>query len=164
MATWKFVGMEDFINLCIHSEKQLDRTIGRSIYPGALVMANALKEATANLVTDDGKGAKHRAGSPKRRGPTPEQKQALIGSFGIAIIRKNVYGYNVKAGWDGYNGIVTARWPKGQPNAMVARSVNAGTSFMSPQPFVDNTVRRMEQTTVTAIEKEFENQLRKIWN
>lgn len=50
--------------------------------------------------------------------------------------------YNVKIGFDGYNSIRTKRWPKGQPNAMVARSVIRGTSFMAANNFMASAVRK----------------------
>lgn len=160
MAIWKNnPGMEDFINLCIFTDRQLSKVIGRSIHPGAKIMGNAIKRSINGIIVDDTNDHKH-----KRRGPTKAQKDALIESFGIAAIKRTRYGWNVKAGWDGYNGIVTKKYPKGQPNAMIARSVNTGTSFMYPQHFLDNAVKGAEATTVQAIADQFDIELDKIWN
>ncbi len=171
MATWKNnQGLEDFINLCIFTDAQLTKVIGRSIHPGAKIMANAIKQSINGIQVDDSKGSHHykdedgKTHNRYRTGPTTEQKQALIESFGIAAIKRTRYGWNVKAGWDGYNNIVTEKYPKGQPNAMIARSVNTGSSFMLPQHFLDRAVQGAEATTVQAIADQFDIELDKIWN
>ena len=46
------------------------------------------------------------------------------------------HGLNTKIGFDGYNDVKTKKYPNGQPNMMIARSINAGTSFRRPYPFV----------------------------
>ena len=56
--------------------------------------------------------------------------------------------YNVKIGFDGYNSVKTKRWPSGQPNAMVARSIESGTSWMTKQPFM----RKAEQASKSQCE------------
>ena len=43
---------------------------------------------------------------------------------------------NVKIGFDGYNRVKTKTWPQGQPNLMVARAIESGTSWMQKQPFM----------------------------
>lgn len=164
MATFVFEGLDEFINLCMVTDKELDRIIGRSIHPGARVMASSIEGAIQAIETDDGKGTPHRKGAPMRRGPTEQQKASLISDFGIAIIRKERFGYNVKCGWDGYNTVRTARYPNGQPNAMIARSVNSGTSFMRPQHFLDRAVNSAELTTVETIRDEFERLVQRIWD
>ena len=88
----------------------------------------------------------------------------MIESYGIAKIRKNKFGYNVKCGFDGYNDIVSKRWPNGQPNAMIARSINKGTSFMEAQPFMDTAVSSAEGATVEAMKNQFDHEIEKIWN
>jgi hypothetical protein len=55
----------------------------------------------------------------------------------------------------------TKNFPNGQPNSMIARSVNSGSSFRQRIPFVDNAVNsaksraeeRMKQKLDEAIEK-----------
>ena len=42
-------GMEDFIQLCVYTDKQLDKTIGRAVYPAAQYLANQVKSAINDL-------------------------------------------------------------------------------------------------------------------
>lgn len=164
MASFKCEGMEEFIETCIFTERSLDGIVGRSIYPGAKIMGDAIKAATAGIPVDDTLFRFSAQYGRLRRGITSRQKKALIDSMGIAEIKKNWFGYNVKIGWDGYNDIVTERWKDGQPNAMIARSLNSGTSFLQKYPFVDVTVNAYANPTVQAISEQFDKELDKIWN
>lgn len=163
MASIKFEGLEEFINLCIFTDKQLDRIVGRTIYPGGRVMSSAIQASMRNIRTSE-EYQKNARQYGRKIMPTKRQVAALIESFGIAKIRKNKYGYNVKCGYDGYNDIVSERWPKGQPNAMIARSINKGTSFMMAQPFMDAAVSSAEGATIEAMKNQFDHEIDKIWN
>lgn len=159
MASLKDERVESFINLCIFTDKQLSTTIRKSIFKGGKVMGDAVGKAVANLPVDDGD---HHHG--RRKSITSRQKKGLMESFGIAKVRETRYGWNVKLGFDGYNDIITPKYPKGQPNAMIARSLNAGTSFMEKYPFMDMTVSAYREATISAIEKEFDKRVEKLWN
>lgn len=158
MPTFKVEGMEDFVNLCIKTDRTLTRVIGKSIYPAGKHMGNAIKKSILDLEVDD---SPHHHGL--RRGPSSRQYRGLIESFGIAKMHAGNNGYNVKCGFDGYNDIITKKYPKGQPNVMIARSVNKGTSFMVAQPFMDTTVSRETAKTIEIIRENFENQMEKLW-
>lgn len=153
-------GFEDYIEQLITTDKQLDRICGRSLHPGAKIIANVCKEKLQNLRTDD---TLFRWNGGFRHGPTTRQKKFLIESMGIAKIRHIGNSYDVKLGFDGYNDIVSERWPAGQPNAMIARSVNSGTSFMEAQPFMNQSITESEAAVIKAIEKQFEYELEKIF-
>lgn len=161
MASFESQGLDDFINLAIFTDRQINSVVGRSIHPGAKLMANAIAKAINGIPVDDRKSHHYKG---KRQGLTSAQKKGLVDSFGIARIRKTKYGWDVKVGFDGYNEIVTKRWKKGQPNAMVARSINSGTSFMIKYPFMDTTVKAHEGATVQKISDQFDRELDKIWN
>ena len=52
-------------------------------------------------------------------------------------------GYlNVKIGFDGYNRTKTDQYPQGQPNQLVARGVESGTSWKQKHPFIWPAVTR----------------------
>ena len=159
MPTFKVEGMDDFIDLCIKTDRTLTSVIGKSIYPAGKHMGNAIKQSILEIEVDDGSHHEKRL----RRGPSSKQYRGLIESFGIAKMHAGNNGYNVKCGFDGYNSVVTPKYPKGQPNAMIARSVNKGTSSMVAQPFMDNTVSREEIRTIEIIRENFEQQMERIW-
>jgi len=139
MAKFQFEGIDDYIAQLEKIYEDTDEIIGAAIYQGAGVVMKSVVTAIENLQTDD------KFGTPENKttGPNTYQKEGLRQSIGIAKLRKDGTFWNVKIGFDGYNGLKTKTWPNGQPNAMVARAVESGTSWMQKQPFM----RRAESSS-----------------
>ena len=137
MATFKFEGVDKLIAQYQKLDKNTEKVIGKAIYNGAHVVVKAVEAGIQSISTDDRFGT---AENPVN-GPTSIQKLGLQYSLGVARMRNDNGFYNVKIGFDGYNRVKTKRWPSGQPNMMVARSIESGTSWMTKQPFM----RKAEQ-------------------
>lgn len=104
--------------------------IGEATYEGAAIVADEIKKNIEALPTDE----RPRATSGKLNGMKAIQKTGLIHGLGIAKHRIDNGYYNVKIGFDGYNKL-------GQPNAMIARTFEAGNSFTKKTPFVAPAIR-----------------------
>lgn len=139
MATFKFEGVDDLIAQYQKLEKSTKDVIGRSIYNGAGVVMESVKSAVEGISVDNRFGTSENPVS----GPGTIQKIGLIRSLGITPMRQDGTFWNVKIGFDGYNNVKTKTWPQGQPNAMIARSIESGTSWMRKQPFM----RKAEQSS-----------------
>ena len=156
MANFQFEGVDDLIAEYSKLYDNTEEMIGKAIYQGAGVVFKSIQQAVDGINTDDS----HEFGTSDnpKSGPTSIQKQGLIHSLGIAKMRNDGGFRNVKIGFDGYNYVKTKTWPKGQPNAMVARSIESGTSWMSRQPFMrkaeNSSKRRCEQVMADTIDKE----------
>lgn len=138
MATFKFEGVDKLVAQYEKLESNTDKIIGQAIYNGADVVMSFVENAVEGLATDNHYGSAEKPTS----GPTTLQKLGLKYSLGIAKMQ-NDHGFrNVKIGFDGYNKIKTKAWPQGQPNLMVARAIESGTSWMRKQPFM----RKAEQS------------------
>lgn len=155
MAKIEFKGLDVYVQHLSRLDNQADKYIGKAIYDGADIVADSIKSAINALPTDDSykkEGLKN--------GPTSIQKAGLVHSFGIAKLRREGSELNVKIGFDGYNRVISKRWPQGQPNAMVARSIESGTSFMKKNSFVSKGTRTAkplaEAKMKETIEKEIE--------
>ena len=68
----------------------------------------------------------------------------------------------MKIGFDGYNQLTTKRWPQGQPNSMVARSVESGTSWMKKQPFMRNAEQSAKGPCEAVMEKTVDEHIKKL--
>lgn len=160
MAEIKVEGMEEFLNLLIATEKQTERIIGRSVYPGAKIVADTCKDYLETfIITESGRH------TDSTHYPTPTQLKGLIDSMGVAEMKRKFGGiYDVKLGFDGYNEVKTKKYPKGQPNAMIARSINSGSSYMKRQPFMDMTIRISKEKAEVAIEEQFDKELENFWS
>ena len=69
-------------------------------------------------------------------GVTASQKAGLLAGLGIAHFRNDGGFINVKIGMDGYNSTRTKQFPNGQPNALIIRALESGTSFRARNPVI----------------------------
>lgn len=145
MATFKFKGVDDLIAQYEKLSENSEQMIGAAIYKGAGVVMGFVTASIANITTDE----KHGSAGNLATGPKAVQKYWLEKSVGISKARQDGSFTNVKIGFSGYNGLKTKTWPQGQPNSMVARAVESGTSWMQKQPFM----RTAEQQAKRPCEK-----------
>ena len=136
-----------------------DRVIGKMVYDGAAVVADVVRIEIKALPTDN----RIVRGGEMLSGPGDIQKKGLLESLGVTPLSDDGKGFlNVKVGFDGYNRMQTKRWPKGQPNQMIARSIERGTSFMTPNPFMKTAVAKARKRAKAAMEKTAEREVEKI--
>ena len=75
---------------------------------------------------------------------------------------ENDNGYiNTKIGFDGYNATKTKKYPNGQPNALIARSIESGTSKHQKTPFVRPAISKAkakaEAAMAASVDKDINN-------
>ena len=130
------------------SQKASEEVCGRAIYEGAAVMIERTKAAVDTL--PESRGERGTVEKPLA-GPSKLQKKALRESVGIAKAKQDGDFVNVKIGFDGYNSMKTKRWPQGQPNQLIARAVERGTSFMRATPFMKKAVSSAKKDVLAAM-------------
>lgn len=145
MAKFRFEGVDELVAKYEKLGNNTEEIIGKAIFNGAGVVANAVKGAVEGINPDNRFGTQENPTS----GPSTIQKLGLQYSLGISKMRNDNGFRNVKIGFSGYNNVKTKTWPQGQPNMMVARAVESGTSWMQKQPFM----RRAEQASRSQCEK-----------
>lgn len=159
MAKIEFKGLEEYrIKLQQLSALAGERVIGAAVYDGAEIAADIVRQEIQSLPTDEHWGTRE---YPKA-GPSQEEKDGLLESFGITPIRNDDGFVNVKLGFDGYQGKPTRKYPRGKPNQMIARSVNSGTSFMKQTAFMKNAVRKARKRAETAMAQRVGEEIDKI--
>lgn len=154
MATIRFKKGDDYIaKLSRLSSSAKTDVIGPAVYDAAGIVADAINEGISSLsVSED----------PNKELLNARQRKGLHDGLGIAKLRNDNGFYNVKIGWDGYNSIATKSFPKGQPNQMIARSVERGTSFLKATPFVKKAVAATRARAVETMKKTIDQQIEKI--
>lgn len=165
MATIKFNGLDEYINKLSALEQSVDVVVHDTIHDGAGVVADEVRSRILGLRTCMHNG-KLFFGTPAHlaRGPSLEQKLGLLDSFGITPISDDGTGFiNAHIGFGGYNSVRTPAWPNGQPNLMVARSVNSGTSFMEAQPFFKEAVAKSRPKARKAMKKRADMSFDELW-
>lgn len=148
MATIQMKGLDEYLVKLSRLEQAAKEEIcGQAIHQGAGIVADAIREELKKLSTDESFGTREHPA----KGIKAVQKNGLLKSLGITGMREDNGFLNVKIGFDGYNKVKTARWPKGQPNQVVARAAESGTSWLQKSPFVRVGVRKSKTQAVQAM-------------
>ena len=153
MAKWKFEGLDEYLRRLEKLQGDSKKQIGMAIYEGAGIVGREVAAEIQKLPVNN----QHQS-----NGITSVQKKGLIEGFGISHIQDDNNYRNVKLGFDGYNGQKTKNHPNGQPNALIARAVNSGTSFRKKNPFVDRATRRAKGKCELAMREVIEKQINQI--
>ena len=138
MARCKIEGLSEYSQQLNRLYDEATPIIQKCLYEGAGVMADAIKGAINKIPTRSNK----EFGSPENMlsGITAKQKQGLSESFGISPMSDRNNQQSVKCGFDGYNDVQTEKYPNGQPNQLIARAIESGTSFLQPCHFLSQAV------------------------
>ena len=157
MAKLKFEGLEEFETQLLKLQSISPHCVGKAVYMGAKQIADAVKANIEALPIDNRTFVKE---GQLLTGITEAQKAGLREGFGVAKMQDENGYIHVKIGFDGYNSVTTKNYPQGQPNAMIARSVNSGTSFRQRIPFVDNAVQSQKAAAEKAMADTFDQVLK----
>lgn len=148
MATVQFKKGDEYLARISKLDESIkDAVIGPAIYGAADIVTREIRSELDRLPTDERYGTV----SDPTNGPKVGQVKALKATLGIARMQSDAGYYNVKIGWDGYNQIKTKAWPNGEPNQMVARSIERGTSFMRANPFVKKAVAKVRKKAIESM-------------
>lgn len=154
--------MDEYLQMLNHlaESKTIQAVCSKTIYSGAAVMADNIRQEIEALPVV--RANKVGTEEDPLEGITSKQKNGLLDSFGITPIRYSEGIYEAKLGFDGYNDVQTPAYPNGQPNSLIARSVNSGTSFRKKNQFIDRAVRAKRKATESAMAETFESEFEKI--
>lgn len=158
MATFKTQGLDKYVAQLERLGKKTDTVISEAVYEMAKVVADEVK---ANLIAlpsvPDTEGLKAFASEPQQKIPiTKAQKWGLVHSFGIASLRNEGGFIHVKIGFDGYNEVKTKTFPKGQPNVLIARSIESGSSTREKTPFLRPALAAARKQAIEAARVKFD--------
>lgn len=159
MATIKMTELEEYSKALDELEKRTrDQVIGRAVYEGSAIAADAVKSELESLPTDGGTGSQEHP----LDGINRVQKAALVASMGVSPMKEKDGFVHTRIGFDGYNPIKTKRWPQGQPNAMIARSAERGTSFLKANPFMKRAVQSSKTRVIGVMGTTVDAEIKKI--
>lgn len=147
--------------------QQLDRvfakesTLKKAVYAGAEPVADAIRSRLQSLGEDE---FRHLHPGEVFSGLPEDQKDDLLRSFGLSGIKRDRKGFvGTKAGFDGYGSHPTKSYPHGVPNALIARAVESGSSVRKKMPFVEPAVKATKETSITAMERVIDDEIKKIF-
>lgn len=162
MAKIEMQGMEAWLSELRKLGEATTPVCEAAVYAGAKVVADAIRSSTEGLdtVSDAEALANYQTRTPGKISVT--QKIGLVKSLGITKIRNKFGIISAKVGFDGYNDVKSKRWPHGQPNQLIARACESGSSAMTKQPFVRPAVKRVQGAALTEMEIAAEKKMKEI--
>lgn len=159
MAKITFPGLNDYELMISKLSKGVDDIAGKAIYAGAGIVADAIKENIKALPIVRGYGTTE---NPLPGGVTAPQKAGLIDGLGISPMQSDAGYLNVKIGFDGYNATKTEKYPQGQPNQLVARGVESGTSWKQKKPFIRPAINASKSRAEAEMARILDQEIEKI--
>lgn len=156
MAKMVIKGISEYQNALRKLMETSEGSVKKAVYEGAKVIADACSESIRGLPTDDRWGTEDRP----LRGLRHIEKQGLQKSFGLSKIRNEDGFINTKAGFSGYNDMPTKKFPNGQPNVLIARVIESGTSFREKHPFIRPAVNRSKNQAIYYMDEQLKKDIR----
>lgn len=97
-------------------------------------------------------------------GVTQKQKDGLLDGLYLRKMSEDSGFIYTQIGFSGYNNVKTAKYPNGQPNALIARSIESGSSARPKKPFIRPTVNTVKATAVARMSAKVVEMIDKIMN
>lgn len=138
MARMTIVGLADYQKLINTLEISVEPICKMAVFEGAKIVADEMIEQINELKPPA-------TYSRKEKNKFEKQKQGLIEGLGISTMQKSEGVINTKIGFAGYNDVSTPKHPSGQPNLLIARSFESGTSFSPKYKFVEKARRKSKK-------------------
>ena len=157
MATFVFEGINEYARQIASLTEKSEGMIKRAVYDGAAVVLDAVvAEIEALPVIEN----RYRSTDIPMSGVTETQKKGLLEGVGLAKMQNQDGFINTKLGFDGYNGAKSKKYPNGQPNALIARAVNSGSSVRVKNPFINRAVKAAKARAEAAMAARFDEDTR----
>ena len=162
MAKWIVgKGLNNYIAYLQSIEAVTDEMIGEAVYDMAKVVADKVRANIEALpaVSNEANIATYREGYSRLSEP---EKQGLMDGFGVSPLQDDSGYRNVKLGFDGYNSIKTKKYPQGQPNALIARVTESGSSYREKTPFIRPAVNAARKPAEKAGQAKIDKKIKSI--
>lgn len=159
MAKWIVgKGLDSYISYLQKIDAVTDEAIGEAVYEMAKVVADSVRASIQALptVSNEANIATYKKGYSRL---SDKEKQGLLDGFGISPLQEDSGFVNVKLGFDGYNSVKTKKYPKGQPNVLIARVTESGSSYREKTPFMRPAVNASKKQAEAAGRAKFDERI-----
>jgi len=151
MAKMTISGLEELELKLSKLGSMTEEVAKRVVIAGAQPVADEIRKGLESLPIDNLKYLK--SGDRFNVSPLGEVED-LKKSLGITPPKVDNDGnINVKVGFDGYGSYPTKEYPKGHPNALIARGIESGSSVRQKKPFVRPAVNRSKKKALEEMQK-----------
>ena len=156
MAKLDTDGMDDFLAELNNLGEKSAGAAKRCLYDGAAVAAAAIRDAVEKLPLDD---------DPRKpyTGPlrviTERDRQDLADCIGISQIKQDASAWTVSTSFTGYISRTEKDYPDGVPAAMIARSIESGSSVRAKNPFFRRAMNRAKAQITQAMQQSLDESI-----
>lgn len=152
-------GFDEYIATLRRVSDHTEGVCTKVVYEGAGSAAESLKKGVQRVPTGAFTWGTRAA---KVSHITPTQQGDMLKSIGIARFGKGGGKIDTSVGIHGYNSIQTKKYPKGQPNILLARSITSGTSFREKNPCIRQSVKGASRPARQKMKTVFETEIAKL--
>lgn len=136
-------------------------TLKAAVYAGSAVVADQIRENLEKLPEQQ---FQRLPNGEVFKGVSQHQKEDLLKGFGLTPIERDKSGFvHTKAGFEEYGKFPTPSYPKGIPNALLARAIESGSSVHQKTPFIEPAVKATRQKAIAAMEEVIDEQMKDIF-
>ena len=163
MAKWTMQGLNEYADFLQRIGKNTPEIIGVGVYEMASIVADKVRENLQSLptVSNAANVATYKKGYSRL---SELEKQGLLEGLGISPMENEDGYYNVKLGFDGYNSVKTHKYKQGQPNVIIARITESGSSYRAKTPFIRPAVNSTKNEAIKKAEKAIDEKIHAIEN
>lgn len=136
MARLAFKASDDFAIALDRLATDCDSVAEQAIYEGAKIVADEIHKNLKVILSDEATGELER-------------------SFGITPIKKDVHGWNVKIGFDGYD-------KNKVPNQLKARALESGKHDQVKRPFVRPAINKKRKAVIKKMDETIKEEIKKM--
>lgn len=164
MAKLKVEGLQDYSRALQALGARSSGVMKRAAYEGARETRKAVERAIRGLPVDEPRLLKIQDGE-RYRSVTPRERDGLLDHLGVSPIVEEDGTVSVRVGFDGYiETIQTKKYPRGLPAAMIARSIESGSSVRQKTPFIRKAVNGAKSQVEAAMARAADELIDKIMN
>lgn len=161
MARFQFNGMKEYAEYLQRIGANTREICGAGVYAMAEVVTDKIRANLDALPTVDEAEAVASYRGKKKANLTSSQKKGLQKGLGVSPMENDNGYWNVKVGFDGYNKVKTKKYPNGQPNVMIARATESGSSVREKTPFVRPAVTAATKPAIQAGQAAIDEEIKK---
>lgn len=148
MAKWDAGnGIEKYIEQLQKLTDNTELILKKGLFDGAAEMADSFRSEIQGIPESS---------------CSQREKEGLLNGLTIAKFQDSNGMVHTRIGMAGYNDLISKKYPQGHPNAMIARSINVGTSFRQPYPFIKRAANSAKSKVNEAIKKTVESEIEKL--
>ena len=159
MATFEWHGFDDYMKELDKLAKSTTGMVKRAVYQGAAVVANEVRAHIEALPVTDRNPTKE---SKELLGVLEYERDGLLEGLGLSTMKDDNGFIYTAVGFDGYNRLTSEKYPKGHPNAMVARSIESGSSMRKKHPFMRPALKAAQERAVEAMRVQMDMDIQSI--